>query len=248
MAKDISIEEMMKAGVHFGHQTHRRNPKMNRYIFGAKEGVHIIDLIKTEASLKKAVDFANQVATEGGQIIFVGTKRQATDLIRENAQACGMPYVSERWLGGLLTNYDTIKQRLKYLNTLTEQYKANSFPGMTKKERVELDKDYAALEKTLGGLRELRGVPAAIFVTDVIKDKIAVLEARKLGVPVIAIVDTNADPDMVQYPIPANDDAKKSLEYIVGHIAAACGVKPEVKKTEKVEAVAEEPAVADEAN
>jgi small subunit ribosomal protein S2 len=245
MGKEISVEEMMKAGVHFGHQTFRRNPKMNKYIFGAKEGVHIIDLTKTETALVAALEFVKEIADKEGQIIFVGTKRQAGDLVKQYAESCGMPYVTQRWLGGLLTNHDTIKKRLKYLNELTERYKTNDFAGITKKEKVELDKEYHNLDRTLGGLRGLKGMPVAVFVVDIIKDKIAVTEANKLGIPVIATVDTNVDPDMVTHPIPGNDDAKKSIEYIVSRIALACGAKPVTAKEEKAE-VQDEPIVAEE--
>lgn len=241
MAGKISVEEMMQAGVHFGHQTHRRNPKMDRYIFGAREGVHIIDLTKTEHMLAEAVEFVKKTADESGQIIFVGTKRQASDLISKYADACGMPYVGERWLGGLLTNYETIKKRLKYLNELDEKYRTGDFAGITKKEKVELDKVYETLNKTLGGLRTLRGIPAAIFVVDILQDKIAVTEAKKLGVPVVAIVDTNTDPDNIDFPIPANDDAKKSIDYVLGQIAGACSkAKATTAKPDTAESVADE--------
>ncbi len=230
MAKtSISIEEMMEAGMHFGHQTHRRNPKMDPYIFDARSGVHIIDLAKTEGLLKKAIEFVEKVVGEGKQVILVGTKRQATLLIKNYGEKCGMPYVDERWLGGLLTNFKTIKKRIDYLKKLDDRYAKNDFAGMTKKEKVMLDKQFRALEVSLGGLRNLEGLPGAVFVTDIIKDRIAVIEARKLAIPVVAIVDTNVNPELVDYPVPANDDAKKSIEYVVRLIAEACAAKP--KKT-----------------
>lgn len=225
----ISVEEMMEAGMHFGHQTHRRNPKMDPYIFDVRSGVHIIDLAKTEGLLKKAIEFTGKVAGEGKQVILVGTKRQAAPLIKNYGEKCGMPYVDGRWLGGLLTNFKTIKKRLDYLKELDIRYTKKDFAGMTKKERVMLDKRYHALEASLGGLRNLGGLPGAIFVGDVMKDRIAVLEARKIGIPIVAVVDTNVDPGLVDYPIPANDDAKKSIEYVVKLIAEACAVKPKAE-------------------
>jgi small subunit ribosomal protein S2 len=246
MANTISIEEMMKAGTHFGHQTHRRNPKMDRYIFGVKDGVHIIDLVKTEASLKEAIGFLSGVTSAGGQVIFVGTKRQASDLVKQAAESCGMPYVNERWLGGLLTNYDTIKRRLKYLAELTERFTTNSFEGMTKKERVEMQKEYEVLQKTLGGLRDLRGIPQAIVVVDTIKDAIAIREAGKLGVPVVALADTNANPDVVDYPIPANDDAKKSIGLMLGYLSDACKVTDKPTTSAKSVEAAEEKTVTED--
>lgn len=239
----ISVEEMLDSAMHFGHQTFRRNPKMDKYIFGTKSGIHIIDLTKTEPLFNKALDFVSTVAAEGKQMIFVGAKRQASEIIAENAKKAGMPYVNERWLGGLLTNFETIKTRLKYLRDLDEKYAANDFSDMTKKEKVVLDAEYKILEHSLGGLRDLKGVPAAIFVVDVLKDHIAVKEAQKLGIPVVGIVDTNVNPDLVNYPIPANDDAKKSIDYVVTKIAEACmsGAKVTSKKVEeKVEVKTED--------
>lgn len=228
--KKVSIEAMMEAGMHFGHQTFRRNPKMDPYIYDARDGVHLIDLTKTLPRLEQALEFAHSLATEGKQIIFVGTKKQAGGIIKEYAGKCGMPYVNERWMGGLLTNYETLKKRLKYLREIDERYAKNNFGDMTKKERSDLDKVYKTLEISLGGLRELKGLPAAIFVVSTLQDQIAVKEARKLKIPVIALVDTNSDPGQVDYPIPSNDDAKKAIEYVVSLMAEACEVK---EKTEK---------------
>lgn len=212
----------MEAGMHFGHQTHRRNPKMDPYIFGARSGIHIIDLTKSIPRLEKALEFVRDIVSEGKQILFVGTKKQAGGIIKEHATACGMPYVDERWMGGLLTNFDTLKKRLKYLRELDEKYAQNDFGGMTKKERVELDRVYKSLNITMGGLRDLKSLPAAVFVVSVLQDAIAVREARKLKLPVIAMVDTNADPTLATYPIPSNDDAKKAIDYVVRLIAEAC--------------------------
>lgn len=235
----ISVEGMMEAGLHFGHQTHRRNPKMNRYIFDAKSGVHIIDLTKTEPLLKEALEFVDRVTAEGKQVVFVGTKRQASQIVSEKANAAGMPFVADRWLGGLFTNFETVKKRLKYMRELDERYATNSFSDITKKEKVLLDQEYAKLQLSLGGLRNLKGLPGAIFVVDILRDEIAVKEAKKLGIPVIAIVDTNVNPDVVDYPIPGNDDARKAIDYVVGALASACNkveateVKQATVKTEE---------------
>ncbi|OGB73808.1 30S ribosomal protein S2 [candidate division Kazan bacterium RIFCSPHIGHO2_01_FULL_44_14] len=228
----ISVETMMEAGMHFGHQTHRRNPKMDPYIFDVRSGIHIIDLTKTEPLLKSAMEFLKETVKGGRQVIIVGTKRQASALVKAQAEACGMPYVSERWLGGLLTNFETIKKRLKYLNELEIKLAQPDLGEMTKKEKVMLDRQLKALLTSLGGVKHLQGLPGAVFVIDLIKDKIAVKEASKLGIPVVALVDTNANPDTVDYPIPSNDDAKKAIEYVLELVAEACTVKPVAKAIE----------------
>ncbi|MEZ4210542.1 MAG: 30S ribosomal protein S2 [Patescibacteria group bacterium] len=238
--KQISVEGMMEAGMHYGHQTFRRNPKMDEYIFDAKSGVHIIDLTKTQPLFEEAIKFVNELTASGKQIVFVGSKRQAKPLIEKYAGECGMPYVADRWLGGLLTNYETIKKRLKYLRELDEKYEKNDFSDITKKEKVNLDAEYAKLQITLGGLRNLKGIPGAIFVVDVNKDQIAIREAKKLGLPVVAIVDTNVNPDDVDYPIPANDDARRAIEYVLEQIATNCNkVGDETAKPKAVKEVKE---------
>jgi len=221
MKQKILIEAMMEAGMHFGHQTFRCNPKMAPYIFDARGGIHIIDLTKTEPMLEKAMEFVTELAQGGKQIIFVGTKKQAGPIIKEYAIACGMPYVDGRWMGGLLTNFDTLKKRLKYMREIDERYAKDNFGDMTKKERAELDKVYKSLQVSLGGLRDLHGLPAAIFVASILQDAIAVKEARKLKIPIVAIADTNSDPTTVDYPIPSNDDAKKAIAYVVSALAEA---------------------------
>lgn len=238
MKHKLSIEAMMEAGMHFGHQTFRRNPKMDPYIFDARNGIHIIDLTKTEPMLEAALEFAHELAGQGKQIVFVGTKKQAGPIVKELATACGMPYVDERWMGGLLTNFETLKKRLKYMREIDERFAKNNFGDMTKKERSDLDKVYKTLQISLGGLREMKTLPAAIFVVSTLQDEIAVKEARKLKIPVIAMVDTNSDPTKVNYPIPANDDAKKSIAYVVGLMAEACKVshKPQATSDQLVEA------------
>jgi len=228
MTKKISIEEMLEAGMHFGHQAFRRNPKMSPYIFGVRSGISIIDLTKTEPMFEKALKFISNTVAGGKQIILVGTKRQASNLIKEYAEKCGMPYVNERWLGGLLTNFDTINKRLDYLKSLDEKFKQDDFTGMTKKEKVGLDKVYKSLSTSLGGLRGLKGIPGAVFVVDAIKDGIAVREAKKMGVPVVAIADSNVNLDTIDYPIPGNDDARKTIEYVLGFVTEACLAKPKV--------------------
>jgi small subunit ribosomal protein S2 len=187
--------------------------------------------------LERALDFVRETASEGKQILFVGTKKQAGVIIKAQATACGMPYVDERWMGGLLTNFDTLKKRLKYLRELDDKYAKNDFGDMTKKERVELDRVYKSLNFTMGGLRDLKALPAAVFVASVLQDAIAVREAKKLKLPVVAMVDTNADPTSVTYPIPSNDDAKKAIDYVVGLIGEACsaGKVPTKKIEEKKE-------------
>ncbi len=222
----VSVEAMMEAGMHFGHQTHRRHPKMDPYIFDARSGIHIIDLTKTELMLKRALEFLSETVKAGKQVVIVGTKRQAAAAVKAQAERCGMPYVNERWLGGLLTNFDTIKKRLKYLNELERKLSQPEMGGMTKKEKVMLDRQLKALLMSLGGVKDLTGLPGAVFVVDTIKDKIAVREARKLAIPIVALVDTNADPTLVDYPIPSNDDAKKAIEYALTLVADACSVKP----------------------
>lgn len=231
MKEKISVEAMMEAGMHFGHQTHRRNPKMDPYIFDARSGIHIIDLTKSLPMLERALEFVQDTISEGKQVLFVGTKKQAGEIIKKHASACGMPYVDERWMGGLLTNFDTLKKRLKYLRELDEKYAKNDFGDMTKKERVGLDRVYKALNITMGGLRDLTSLPAAVFVVSVLQDAIAVREAKKLKLPVIAMVDTNADPTLITYPIPSNDDAKKAIDYVVGLLAEACSVGKVAVKT-----------------
>jgi small subunit ribosomal protein S2 len=232
----ISVEGMMEAGLHFGHQTFRRNPKMDKYIFEARSGVHIIDLTRTEPLLKAALEFAAKTVAEGKQIVFVGTKRQASKIVSEHAAKCGQPYVADRWLGGLLTNFETVRGRLKYMRELDEKYAKNDFSDITKKEKVLVDREYEKLQIALGGLRELKGLPGALFVVDILRDQIAVKEAQKLGIPVIAIVDTNVNPDSVDYPIPGNDDARKAIEFVVAAMAEACNAdKSEIRnmKSEK---------------
>lgn len=219
--KDVSLKDLLEAGCHFGHQTARWNPKMKQYIFTSRDRVHIFDLVKTKEGLEKAAAFAKETASQGGQIIFVGTKRQAVDIVRKAAEKANMPFVTERWVGGLITNWEQIKKRLNRLADLKAGRAEERFKDRTKKERILIDREIAKLERIFGGVSELKNIPAAIFVADARKDAGALREAKTKGVKTIAIVDTNANPDDVDFVIPANDDASKCLELIVGAIAEA---------------------------
>ena len=215
------MKQLLEAGVHFGHQTRRWNPKMNEYIYMERNGIHIIDLQKTVKKIDEAYAFVQGVSTEGGTVLFVGTKKQAKDSIAEEAQRCGMYYVTNRWLGGMLTNYQTIKARISRLNELYEKEENGSFDLLPKKEVAKLKLERDKLEKNLGGIRQMDRLPAAVFVVDPKTERNAVLESRKLGIPVVGIVDTNCDPEDVDYVIPANDDAIRAIKLITGKIADA---------------------------
>ncbi len=217
----VSMKQLLEAGVHFGHQTRRWNPKMKKYIFTERNGIYIIDLQQTVKMLDTAYDFVREVSAEGGQILFVGTKKQARDAIKEEAERCSMHYVNARWLGGMLTNYTTIKKRIARLEQLNTMKEDGTFDLLPKKEVVKLELEIEKLEKFLGGIRNMDGLPKALFVVDTKKEKIAVAEARKLGIPVVAIVDTNCDPDEVDYIIPGNDDAIRAVKLIAGRMADA---------------------------
>jgi small subunit ribosomal protein S2 len=218
----LTMKQLLEAGVHFGHQTKRWNPKMKPYIFGARNGIYIIDLQQTVKMFKDAYDLVKDITSRGGSVFFVGTKRQAQSPIAEEATRCGMPYVNQRWLGGLLTNFATIRKSLKRFNELEKMKNQGDFATVTKKEALMLDRERLRLEKSMGGIRNMQGLPSAIFVIDSKKDAIAVREARKLDIPVVAIVDTNCDPDEVDYVIPGNDDAIRAIKLFSSSIAAAC--------------------------
>ena len=217
----ISIKQLLEAGVHFGHPTRRWNPKMAEYIFTERNGIYIIDLQKTAKKFEEAYMFARDISTEGGSILFVGTKKQATDAIREEAQRCGMYYVNVRWLGGMLTNFKTIKKSIARLDQLEKMKTDGTFDLLPKKEVAGLTKEMDNLEKNLGGIKTMEQLPSAIFIVDTKKEHNAVLEAKRLGIPVIAIVDTNCDPDDADYIIPGNDDAIRAIKLISGAIADA---------------------------
>jgi len=218
----VAMKELLEAGVHFGHQTRRWNPKMKPYIFGARNGIYIIDLQKTVQKFKKAHDFIEDVVANGKKVLFVGTKKQARETLFEEATRCDMHYVQNRWLGGMLTNFNTIRQsidRLNYLNEIESDGTINMFP---KKERLQLMKEREKLDSNLGGIRTMTHLPGALFVVDPKNEVIAVREARRLDIPVIAIADTNSDPDDIDYIIPGNDDAIRSIRLLVSKIAEAC--------------------------
>ena len=216
------VKELLEAGSHFGHQTRRWNPKMGKYIFGVRGGVHIIDLTQTVDFLQDAAKFAESVTEASGSILFVGTKRQATAIIKDEATKAGQPYVTERWLGGMLTNFRTIQSRVKRLKELETGIESGDYAAKyNKKEQLDLTNEKDALERIFGGIKDMNELPKAVFVVDAVRDNIAVSEAHNLNLPVIAIVDTNADPDLATYPIPANDDAIKSIRVITHVIAEA---------------------------
>ena len=217
----ISMKQLLEAGVHFGHQTRRWNPKMAPYIFTERNGLYIIDLQKTVKKLEEAYMFVRDLAAEGEEVLFVGTKKQAQESIKEEAARCGMPYVNARWLGGMLTNFVTIKRRIKRLGQLKAMKEDGTFDLLTKKEAAKLDLEIEKLEKYMGGITEMKKQPAAMFIVDPRKERIAVAEAKKLGIPIIAIVDTNCDPDEIDYVIPGNDDAIRAVKLIAGAMADA---------------------------
>jgi small subunit ribosomal protein S2 len=227
------VKELLEAGSHFGHQTRRWNPKMGKYIFGIRGGVHIIDLTQTVDFLADATKFAESVTESGGKLLFVGTKRQATAIIKDEATKAGQPYVTERWLGGMLTNFRTIQSRIKRLKQLEAGLESGDYAAKyNKKEQLDLTNEKDALERIFGGIKDMNELPKAVFVVDAVRDHIAVSEAHNLNLPVIAIVDTNADPDLATYPIPANDDAIKSIRVITHAIAeaAAAGAAAHARK------------------
>jgi len=219
---EISMKLLLEAGVHFGHQTRKWNPKMKPYIFGARNGIYIIDLQNTAKLLKDAYNFVVRTVSEGGTVLFVGTKKQAQDSIVEEAERCGMYYVNNRWLGGTLTNFQTIKKRISRVKELEEMKRDGSFSRYTKKETIRMEKELAKLETNLGGIKDMDETPSALFVVDTRKEAIALNEGKRLGIPIIAIVDTNGDPEDIDYLIPGNDDAIRSIRLVSSIIADAC--------------------------
>ena len=218
---EAGIKELLEAGVHFGHQTRRWNPSMRRYIFGERDGIHIIDLLQTQDLLENARRFAGELASGGGTILFVGTKKQARDSVKEWADRCKMPYVNQRWLGGLLTNFNTISARISRLHELTELRDTERLELLPTKERMGMQAELAKLEYNLGGVRDMERVPEAVFVTDLKTEEIAVREAARLRIPIIGLVDTNCDPTPVSYVVPGNDDAIRSCELVISTIGSA---------------------------
>ena len=217
----VSMKQLLEAGVHFGHQTRRWNPKMAPYIFTERNGIYIIDLQKTVKKLEEAYMFVRDVAANGDTILFVGTKKQAQDSVRAEALRCGMPFVNARWLGGMLTNFNTIQKRIKRLGQLKAMEENGTFDMLPKKEVIKLRLEIEKLEKFMGGITGMKRQPAAMFIVDPRKERIAVAEAKKLGIPIIAIVDTNCDPDEIDYVIPGNDDAIRAVKLIAGAMADA---------------------------
>ncbi|MEJ5300713.1 MAG: 30S ribosomal protein S2 [Thermodesulforhabdaceae bacterium] len=218
----VTMKELLEAGVHFGHQTRRWNPKMKPYIFGSRNGIYIIDLQKTVKLFQEAHQFVVQATSSGETVLFVGTKPQAADIIREEAQRCGMYYVNHRWLGGMLTNFKTIRLRIERLKELEAMFEDGSVSRFPKKEVLRLARERDKLQKNLNGIKEMSHLPGVLFVVDTQKERIAVAEANRLGIPVVAIVDTNCDPDPIDYPVPGNDDAIRAVRLITSRIADAC--------------------------
>jgi len=222
MADEIILKDLLEAGCHFGHQSRRWHPKMKPYIFGVREGVHIFDLAKTREKLVEAVEFVRKVASEGGVIVFVGTKRQAAAVIKEESAKAGMPWVAGRWLGGTLTNWEQIKRMIDRLQELKKKKAEGEFEKKyTKKENLLIDREVIRLEKAVGGLVSMTEIPEALLVVDIRTETVAVAEANKVKIPVVAVIDSNSNPDLVEYPIPGNDDAVGSVKFIVGKLAEA---------------------------
>ena len=217
--REIGVEELMEAGVHFGHQTRRWNPKMKRYIFEERNGIHIIDLTQTAEHLRRSGEFLANLVRKGDQVLFVGTKKQAQAVVRETAVAAGQPHITERWLGGTLTNLKTVKKSLKRLQEIESMDKDGKMATYGKKEQAKLHRELAKLHRNLNGIREMENYPKALFVVDLNKEHNAVAEAIRLKIPIVAIVDTNCDPDQVDYPIPGNDDSIRSLRLVMGIIS-----------------------------
>ena len=236
----ISMKQLLEAGVHFGHQTRRWNPKMKEYIFTERNGIYIIDLQKTVKKIDEAYYFIRDLAMEGGTVLFVGTKKQALESIEQEAKRCEMFYVNQRWLGGMLTNFKTIQSRINKLRKIEKMEADGDFDLLPKKEVIQLKAEQEKLEKNLGGIKEMKKLPSAMFVVDPRKEHIAILEAKALGIPVVAIVDTNCDPDEADYPIPGNDDAIRAVKLIASKIADAVleGRQGEQMSDEAIEEVA----------
>jgi len=244
---NVTMRQMLEAGVHFGHQSRYWDPKMSQYIFGERNKIHIINLEKSLPLYNDAMNFVSKLASKKGKILFVGTKRQAQELIKSEAERCGMPFVNHRWLGGMLTNYKTVKQSIKRLKDIEQMQADGSFERLSKKEGIMLSREMTKLDRSLGGIKDMGGLPDALFVIDVGHEKIAISEANKLGIPVIAVVDTNSSPDGIDYVIPGNDDALRAITlYTEGAANSVLDGKsssgtaaPEVNANEFVEVTAE---------
>ena len=242
----VTMQQLLEAGAHFGHQTHRWNPRMKPYIFGDRNGVHIIDLSQTVPLFARALDFVSQSAARGGKILFVGTKRAASDKVADAAKRCGQYYVNHRWLGGMLTNWKTISNSIKRFKSLEEQLSGDT-AGLTKKEVLQLTRERDKLEKSLGGIRDMGGLPDVMFVVDSNKEELAIKEANVLGIPVVAILDSNSNPQGIAFPVPGNDDASRAIRLYCDAIANACATGKtgeRAAKGEDVGAMVEPPAEA----
>ncbi len=242
MSKQVEIKDLLESGAHFGHLTRKWNPNMAPYIYGKKNGIHIINLYKTAAKIDEAQKALKQIASAGRKILYVSTKKQAKEIIADQAQKVKMPYIAERWPGGMLTNFVTIRKAIKKMAAIDKMKKDGTFETLSKKERLQTDRLRAKLEKNLGSIVDMTRLPAAIIVVDINKEHVAVAEANKLGIPVFAIVDTNTDPRKVTFPIPANDDASKSIELVLSYLTEAIGEGLEIRKEEKERAKAEKEA------
>lgn len=237
----VTLKQLLEAGVHFGHQARRWNPKMKSFIYAERDGVHVIDLAQTSARLDVAYDFVKDLAASGGEILFLGTKRQAQEIVRREAERVGAMYITERWVGGILTNFDNVHQNIKRLNELREKREKKELDYLTKKEQLLIDREIAKMEQVIGGVDRMDKLPEALFVIDAKKEDNAVREARKTGVKVVALADTNSDPTVLDYPIPANDDALKAIELLTKVVADAYAEGKAIwgKKQEKLAQEAE---------
>ena len=240
----VSMREMLEAGVHFGHQTHRWNPKMKRYIFTDRNGIHIVDLSQTVKLFRRAYDMVRDTAAQGGRVLLVGTKRQSSDIIEEEAKRCGEFYIRHRWLGGTLTNFQTIKRSIERLREMERMVEDGTAELLTKKERLKISREMGKLERSLGGIKDMKGLPKVVFIVDPAREDIAVRESSRLHIPIVAVTDTNCDPDLIDYPIPGNDDALRAIKLFTAKIADAvlegkAQRQGEVEK-EEMPAVAEE--------
>lgn len=232
MAK-VNVKELLESGVHFGHLTRKWNPNMAPYIFMEKNGIHIIDLHKTAVKLEEASTALGKIAASGRKILFVATKKQAKEVVAKHAESINMPYITERWPGGMLTNFVTIRKAIKKMNSIDRMKKDGTFETLSKKERLQVDRQRAKLERDLGSIADMTRIPSAIFIVDIVREHIAVAEAQKLGIPIFAMVDTNTDPREVDFPIPANDDASKSIDIILSNVTEAIKQGLSTRKAEK---------------
>jgi small subunit ribosomal protein S2 len=241
----VSVKQLLEAGAHFGHQTSRWHPRMKKYIFTKRDGIHIIDLEQTTTMLAKACEFVSQVVADGGKVLFVGTKKQAQEAVEEAAKRCNMYYVNQRWIGGVLTNFTTIQSRIDYLVRLEDQQARGEFSRLPKKEALKLEKEIVKLNKQMGGFKEMTSLPSVIFIVDPPKEKIALAEAKRMGIPVVGISDTSCNPDELDYAIPANDDAIRAIKLICNKISDA--VMEGSAGHEMLQAEAESKAIEEEA-